>query len=77
MDKGLLEATQFSSLWATKDATRVTKTKVFWVLMEVSLHMAINQKPWFSPNVFEKLSKYAEFKADFHHVHIRPWKNPQ
>jgi len=37
--------------------------------------MAINQRPWLSPTVFEQLSKYAELKADFHHIYIRVQKD--
>lgn len=42
LEEGLLEATQFAYLWATKDPARITKTNIFWVLMEMSLCMAIN-----------------------------------
>ncbi len=38
--------------------------------------MAINQKPWLSPTMFEQLLGYAEFKADFHHVYIWARKDP-
>jgi len=42
--------------------------------MDASLRMAINQNLWLSLMVFEQLSEYAEFKADFHHVYIRARK---
>lgn len=42
MDKDLSEATKFASLRATKAVAQVIETKDFWVLMEVSIHMAIN-----------------------------------
>jgi len=51
-----------------KDPQRVKDNKVFWILMEMSIHMAINYKSWLSPTIFEKLQEYVEFKADFHHV---------
>lgn len=44
--------------------------------MEVRIHMAINQKPYFSPTMFEKFSGYAMFKAGFHHVYILACKDP-
>lgn len=55
----------------------VTKTKFFWVLMEASICMAINQKSQLSPTMFKQLAKYAEFKVDFHHIYIRVRKDPQ
>jgi len=67
---GFSRSSKFASLWATKDADRVKKRKVFWVLMEVSIHAAINRKPRLSPTIFEQLSGHVEFKADFHHVYI-------
>lgn len=39
--------------------------------------MAINRKPQLTPTHFEKLQEYMEFKADFHHVSIRVWKDPE
>jgi len=53
LEKGLSKATQFASLWATNDVARVTETKILWVLMEATIHMDINQKPWLSPTMFE------------------------
>lgn len=75
IETDLLEAAKFASLWATKDVDRVRESKVFWVLMEVSIRTTINQKPWFSPTVFEQLSGYTKFKVDFHHVYIRARKD--
>lgn len=43
--------------------------------MEVRICMTINQKWWLSPTMFEQLSRYAEFKADFHHVYIQAQKD--
>ena len=42
LEKGLPKAVQFASLSATKDPACVTETKIFWVLMEVSLCMIVN-----------------------------------
>lgn len=68
--EGLLEATQFTSIWATKGPARVIETKIFWFLMESSLCMAIDQHSRLSPNLYEQLLAYAAFKADFDHVYI-------
>lgn len=47
------------------------------VIMEASIHMAINKKPQLSPIVFEKLLRYVQFKVGFHHVYIHPQKDPK
>lgn len=72
-----MEAAQFASLCETKDVMRVTKTKVFYMLMEASIRMTINQKPHLSPTLFDQLAEYVEFKVDFHHIYIKAWKDPQ
>ena len=77
MDKDLSETAQFTSLYETKDAMCITKTKFFWVLMEARIRMPINKKPWLSPIVLEQLSKYMKFKDDFHCIYIRTRKDPQ
>lgn len=69
------EAVKFALLWATKDAEQVRESKVFWVLMEMSINMAINCKPRLSQNVFEQLSGYVEFKVEFHCISIRARKD--
>lgn len=71
IETNLPEAAKLASLWVTKDVVRVRESNVFWVLMEASIHATIKQKLQLSPTVFEQLSRYAEFKADFHHVYIR------
>ena len=43
--------------------------------MEMSIHMAINRKPWFFLTVFYQLIEYVEFKADFHYVSMRVRKD--
>ena len=37
IDRELPEAMKYASLWATKDATRIRDTKIFWVLMEMTI----------------------------------------
>lgn len=66
----LPEATKFTSRWVMKDSQRVKDSKVFWILMEMSIHMAINRKSWLLLIAFEKLQEYVEFKANFHDVLI-------
>lgn len=44
--------------------------------MEMNILMAISRKPRLLPTVFSNLQGYAEFKADFHNVAIRAWKDP-
>ena len=60
-----------------KGPERVKDNKIFWVLMEESIRAAINCKPWLSPTVFEQLSGYVEFKADFHYVSMWARKDPE
>lgn len=48
----LPEVAKFASLWATKDLKRFKESKIFWVLMEASIHAAINHKSWLSPIIF-------------------------
>jgi len=38
--------------------------------------MGINHKLRLSPTVYASLQRFAKFKADFHHVFIREWKDP-
>lgn len=71
LKEGLLEVAQFASLSSIKDVGRITKMKIFWVLMEMNLYMAINQHPRLSPTLFMHLSAYVAFKADFHKVYIQ------
>ena len=37
VENDLPEAMRHTSLWATKDATRISEIKVFWVFVEVSI----------------------------------------
>jgi len=40
----LPEITKYASLWVTKDAQRARDNKIFWILMEMNIYMAINRK---------------------------------
>lgn len=71
----LPEVAKFASLWVTKGVARVKDARIFWVLMEASIHTVINHKPRLSSTVFEQLSGYVEFKANFHCVSVRVWKD--
>lgn len=73
----LPKVANFSSLWATKDPQRVKHNKVFWILMEMNIHMAINRKSRLLPTVFDQLTEYVEFNVDFHHVSMCTWKDPK
>jgi len=42
IEDDLPKTARYTSLWATKDVKRIRETKVFWVLMEVSIQMWIN-----------------------------------
>lgn len=77
LEEGFPEAAQFASLWYTKDVTRITKIKIFWVLMEMNLYMTINQHPRLSRTLFTQLPTYTAFKADIHNVYIQAWKDPE
>jgi len=37
IEQDLPEAAKYALLWATKDTKRIRETKIFWVLMEVSI----------------------------------------
>jgi len=50
----LLDAAMFASLWVTKDPQWIKDSKIFWILMKMSIHMAINRKTWMTPKNFEK-----------------------
>ena len=72
----LPEVAKYASLWGTKDAQRIKDNKIFLILLEMNICMAINRKLRLSPMVFYNLQGYVEFKADFQHVAIRVWKDP-
>lgn len=52
------EAAMYASLWATEDPQRIKYNKIFWIIMEMNVHMAINYKPWLSPTNFDRLQEY-------------------
>lgn len=72
----LPEVVKYASLWDTKDTQRVRDSKVFWILMQINIRMAINHKLRLSPTMYANLKGYAEFKAGFHRVSIRVRKDP-
>jgi len=49
------EAVKYTSLWETNNSQQIKDNKIFWILMEMNVDMAINPKPWLSPTVFDKL----------------------
>ena len=48
----LPEARKFASLWAMKDRQRIKDNKIFWILMEMSIHMSVNCKLQLMPTNF-------------------------
>jgi len=64
-DVDLPEAVKFALLWVKTDLVRAMEMKMFWVLVEMDLHMVINQRLRLSSTLFEQLEAYAEFKAIF------------
>ena len=73
----LPDAARFTSLWSTKNPASIKESKIFWILLEMDLHMVINKRPRLSPILFMQLMAYAEFKVNFHSVSIRAWKDPK
>lgn len=76
VEPDLPEAMKYASLWVPKDAQRIKKSNIFWILTEMNICMANNCKPQLSPTVFANLQGYVEFKAYFHHVAIWAHKDP-
>lgn len=40
----LPEEVKYASRWVTKDVQRIKDNKIFWILMEMNIRMAINRK---------------------------------
>ena len=74
--RDLPKAAKYASLWATKDATRIHDSKIFWVFMEMNLRIWINCKPRLSTTVYNSLQSFAEFNADMHNIYISARKDP-
>lgn len=51
----LPEATKYASLLVTKDAQHVKDIKILWILMEMNIRMAINNKLQLSPTGYANL----------------------
>lgn len=73
----LLEVVKYASLWETNNPQRIKDNKIFWILMEMNMHMAINHKLRLSPTNFDRLQEYMEFKVDFDHISIWAQKDPE
>ena len=41
----LPESVKYALLWVTQDSERIEDIKIFWILMEMNIRMAINRKP--------------------------------
>lgn len=59
-----------------KDAKRIRDTKIFRVLMEISIRMWINWRLHMSPMVYNSLQSFIDFKADMHNIFIKARKDP-
>jgi len=57
----LPEATKFASLWTIKDLERIKESKIFWILMEMYLQVAITQRPRLFPTLLKQLTTFVEF----------------
>lgn len=44
--------------------------------MEMNIRIGINHKSRLSPTVHNSLQIFLEFKVDFHHIYLRPCKDP-
>lgn len=49
---------------------------IFRVLIEASVWMCINRRPWLSPTFYNSLWRFVDFKADMHNVYIKAGKDP-
>lgn len=58
-----------------KDATRIRETKIFSVLMEVSIRLWINKEPHLSATVYDSIKNFADIKEDMHNVYLRAWRD--
>jgi len=66
---------KYALMWVTKDPQWIKDKKIFYTLMEMNVHMAINSKPQLLPSYFDKIEEYLKFKVDFDHILIREWKD--
>ena len=63
-------------MWVTKDVKQAQDRKIFYILMEMNVIMAINCKLQFSPTIYANLQSYVDFKANFHQISISERKDP-
>lgn len=67
---------RYTSLWATKDAARLSEINVFWVFVEASIRTWINCRLRVSPTMHNSLQSAVEFKEDMHNLYIQACKDP-
>jgi len=53
IDMDVYEAARYASLWFTKESTHATKYRIFFVVMEMYLHMVVNQYARLSPSLYK------------------------
>lgn len=54
IEPDVCEAVNYASLWYTKDPLHALENGIFFLLLSMYLHMMVNQKPRFSPNLYRK-----------------------
>lgn len=72
----LSETAKFTLLWATKDPAWVIEAKICWVLFEMALHMVISQRLRLSSTLYAQYESIADFKEDFHNLHVHARRDP-
>jgi len=71
LDLEWTEAARYASLWATWDTERIRNIKIFWVLMDMTVHQWITQLPHLTDEIYESIEHISKFKEDMHHVYIK------
>lgn len=55
---------------------RIRNIKIFWVLIDATVHQWINELPRLTDEIYESMKHIAEFELEMHHVYIRAQKDP-
>ena len=67
---------RYSSLWITKELTHATGNRIFYLVMDMMLHMVVNQYPRISPRLYTQYCHIANFKVDLKRVYVKVMKDP-
>jgi len=49
---------------------------IFFAVMEMDLHMVVNQHPRLSPSLYKQCCHITNFKMDFHRAYVKAMKDP-